>query len=253
MATYSGTYIKINTSSSARINALVDDLLTPRLMQFRQINVYDENAVLQLDGVTWQAEYHPWNSTFPMRVHKNGELVSFSSANYTYGTLQVGAINSGDIVNITYNFDYFPVKVLTGYLRQVVDFINTGAIGPPTDYTVETAPSYWDGVMVDLAFALCMERLLLDYDLWYGRLIFAIPNIEEGGDIVGQLETLKSNAEERANKTLDNEKFKVGNHLAPPTTYYWQGIRGGGGGGGGRAGATYARGKLHGWRPNKYI
>jgi len=96
-----------------------------------------------------------------------------------------------------------------------------------------------------------MEKLLLDYDLWRYRLLFAIgPNEIEGGggDIASQLETLKTNAESRAARILENEKFKTGNYLSPPTSAYWAGISGGGSGG-----LQVYGGRLRGWKPNRFI
>jgi hypothetical protein len=87
-------------------------------------------------------------------------------------------------------------------------------------------------------------------------LIFAIgPNEIEGGggDVVGQIETLKRNAEERAYKAIDNEKFKMGCHyVSPPTTFYFDSIRGMGSSQG-RHGVPFVGGKLRGWKPNNYL
>jgi hypothetical protein len=109
--------------------------------------------------------------------------------------------------------------------------------------------------MTDLAFAQCMEKLLLDYDLWKPRMIFAIgPNdvYGGGGDITGQLETLKQNAEARADKTMDNEKFKSGNYLSPPTQFYYDSINGMGGSSSAH-GIPFLTGRLRGWHPNQWV
>jgi hypothetical protein len=99
-----------------------------------------------------------------------------------------------------------------------------------------------------------MEKLLLDYDLWRYRLLFAIgPNEaygDGGSDISGQLTTLKQNAEERASTAMQNEKFKVGNYLAPPTQVYFDSIKGIGGSSGAH-GVPYISGRLRGWKPNR--
>ena len=255
MAVFPGSYVETDAHSDARINGIVDNLLTPRMLAFRQISIFDENATLMSDGVTWRLHYGNWNDTFPLVVHKNSEVIAgYTVTSYVYGMIQTGAVVSGDVVNVTYNIDYFPVEVLAGFIMTAVDIVNTSAVGPPTSFTIDTAPSYWDGVLADLAFALAMERLILDYDLWYGRLIFALgPDqlYEGGGDVVSQLETLKTNAEERANKTLENEKFKVGNHQSPPTENYWAAIRGIGRSG--RHVGVVGYGRLRGWRPTKYV
>ena len=264
MSVFPGTYIPTGVGSSAAYNALVDEYLTPRLMSFRQIHIHDEPANLSPDdSLTWGVTWGNWLADAPYRIRKNGQLVASSSItniNYSYGTFQTGVVDVGadskprDTTEATYWFDYFPKDVLEGLFKAAVQVINAGAVGPPTTYTVDTAPTHWYGVMTDLVFAMCMEKLLLDYDLWKYRLIFAIgPNEVEGGggDIVGQLETLKQNAESRADKALDNEKFKTGNYLAPPTQFYFQGIRGYGSGG--AHGIPFLSGRLRGWKPNRFV
>jgi hypothetical protein len=180
---------------------------------------------------------------------------------YTYGTFKAGTPDldgqraSRDILEATYVFDYFPQMVLEGFITAAVSIINMTSVGPPTSYTVDTAPTNWEGVIVDLAFAMAMEKLLLDYDLWRYRLVFAIgPNEMEGGggDIASQLTTLKQNAEQRAEKAMDNPKFKTGNYLAPPTTLYFSAIRGFGASSGGH-GVPFVSGRLRGWKANKYM
>lgn len=250
MATFPGTYIPIGQHSNARINHLVDDLLTPRLLTFRQIIVNDEQSQ-HTSTVWWKCTYPSWNETFPFVFVKNGgEIITPATIDYVTGRFSTSSIpNNGDWINVTYCFDWFPVGVLAGFIYQVLDIINnSGQNSSPTSYTIDDAPSNWNGVITDLAFAMCMEKLLLDYDLWYGRVIFAIGaneiNEGGGGDIASQLETLKSNAEERANISLQNERFKTGNLLGLPTSTYYAAVRGMGG----------ARtGKLRGWKPNKYM
>jgi len=263
LANYPGTNIPIEQSTSTRVNRIVDNCLTPRLLLFRMITIYDEQAALKPDGLTWGLTYGNWLEDFVLQVRKNSQLLTssgYSDVDYTLATLKCGVPDTTadgrplDVVNVTYQFDYFPIDVLEDFLGMVVNVVNTGAYGPPTNYTIDNAPDNWDGVLCDLAFALAMERLLLDYDLWRGRLIFALgPEEISGGsgDITGQLETLKSNAEERANKTMDNEKFKSGNYLSPPTATYYNAVRGLGAGGSGFCGGR-GYGRMHGARRNKW-
>ena len=264
MSVFPGTFIPTNAGSSSQFNTLIDEYLTPRLMSFRQIAIHDETANLSPDdNLTWGVTWGNWLQDAPLRVRKNEALLASASVtniNYTYGTFQAGAVDLGldfkprDKMEVaTYWFDYFTVPVLEGLFKASVQVINAGAVGSATSYTVATAPVNWYGVMTDLVFAMCMEKLLLDYDLWKYRLIFAIgPNEIEGGggDIVGQLETLKSNAEQRAEKALDNEKFKAGNYLSPPTQFYFEGIRGYGTG---SHGIPFITGRLRGWKPNRFV
>jgi hypothetical protein len=263
MAVFPGTYIPTGVASSAAMNHLIDDLLTPKIMSFRQICIYDEQAYLDCDGVTWHVTFGNWLEASPLKARKNGcPCPTVSNIDYSYGTFQVGAVDVGadgkprDTVEINYNWDYFPVAVLEGYITAALSIINVTAIGPPTNYTVDTAPTNWEGVITDLAAAMCMEKLLLDYDLWKYRLVFAVgPDVVYGGgsgDITGSLETLKSNFEERANNAMQNEKFKTGNYLSPPTSIYFDAIRGGGGSAGPH-GIPFLTGRLRGWKPNKWF
>jgi len=250
---FTGSYVPIDAHSNVRINAIVDELLTPRMLAFRQIVIYDEQGVLMPDGSTWRFTYGNWNTTYTLTVRKNGAKIASTAftADATFGTITLtAAVVAGDNVTATYCFDYFPVGVLAGYIYQALDTINASAYGPPTSYTLADAPTYWDAVIADIAFAIAMERLILDYDLWVGRVIFAIPSVEDGGDIMSALETLKTNAEERAARALDNEKFKVGNYQSPPTSNYYAAIRGIGRSGVHSGSSSY--GRTRGWRRNKY-
>lgn len=263
MAVYPGTYIPTGLGSTERLTHYVDDLLTPRLLSFREIRINDEPASIATDGITWKTVFGNWLSDAPIVVRKNGRILpdsELSNIDYEHGAFQCGEVDLDatrvprDTVECSYMFDYFPQPVLEGMLKASVSTVNTSAFGPPTDYTVENCPQAWEGVLVDLAFAMCMERLLLDYDLWRYRLVFAISPNElydgsGGGDIAGQIETLKQNAEERAYKTLENEKFKVGNQITAPTMFYYASIRG-------RTysgvhGVPFIGGRLRGWKPNR--
>jgi len=232
-------------------------------MSFRQVCFYDEQATLNCDGVTWHLNFGNILPTSPIKARKNGSPCStITNVDYVYGTFQAGVVDVGldnrprDVVEVNYTWDYFPVAILQGLYLSAISIVNMTAIGPPTSYTIETMPTAWEGVVTDIVFAMCMEKLLLDYDLWKYRLIFAIGPTDVygggGGDIAGQLETLKNNAEERANNAMQNEKLKVGNYLSPPTSIYYASIRGAGGGYGPH-GIPFLTERLRGWKPNKWM
>ncbi len=256
MATLTGSYVTINASPNTRINYIVDNMMTPRLLSFRQVTVYDELAT-KVSSTVWKLTYPNWNSTFPFIYTLNGQqiLASAVTPDYILGTVTMGsAINDGDVFNVTYNIDWFPIVVLTGFIYQALDIINnSGTNSAPTSYDLSDAPQQWDGVIADLAFSMAMEKLMLDYDLWYGRVVFAIGanemNEGGGGDVISQIESLKQNAEERANISLNNEKFKLGNILAAPTSVYYAAVRGFSRTG--VHGGWY--GKTRGWKPSRYI
>jgi len=260
---FPGTYIPTGVASSATFNHLIDGLMTPRLMSFRQICIHDEPCNLSPDDLlTWGVTFGNWLQDAPLRMRKNGILLpsaSVTNINYDNGTFQAGVVDTGadtrprDTMEASYWVDYFRPEILEGFYTAAVSIINTTAFGPPTSYTIATAPTNWEGVLTDLAFAMCMEKLLLDYDLWRYRLLFAIGPSEidgGGGDVVSQLETLKTNAEQRADNAMQNEKFKTGNYLAPPTRFYFDSIHGGGGSSGAH-GIPFLTGRLRGYKPNQ--
>lgn len=266
MAVFPGTYIPTEVGSSEKFVHLIDRILTPKLMSFRQIRIHDEPAELRPDRETWNCTYQNWLLDAPLVVRKNGQVMSagYTVISYPEGTFNAGVVDVGadlrprDIVEATYWFDYFPVPILEGFLTAAISIVNMTAYGPPTDFTVENMPRNWEGVVTDVAFAMCMEKLLLDYDLWRYRLVFATgpQDVYEGGgaDIVSQITTLKENAESRANDAMQNQKFKTGNYLAYPTTLYYSAIRGVGGAGRHGGGVTpHLSGRLRGWKPNRFI
>jgi hypothetical protein len=264
MAYYPNTFVTIGVSGSVNHNDLVDNYLTPRLLTFRQIEIHDEAAILKPDKKTWKVTYGNWNQGADVFVRKNGSVLDsalVTGIDYSHGWFQVNPTDVGpdgksrDTVEVTYEWDYFPCNVLVNLLDMAVQMVNSSAWGSSTYYTVTSMPSYWKGVVADLAFAMAMERILLDYDLWKWRLVYAIGpgEVEQGGgDIVNQITTLKQNAEERANKTLDNEKFKTGNRVSVPTVHYFDAVRGLGASSG-RHGIPFVGGRLRGWTPNRML
>jgi hypothetical protein len=266
MPTYfPGTFVETGTASCDLMNDLIDNYLSPRVMPFRQICMFDLPLRLCPDGETWKAPYGNWlEGSDCYEVNKNGcpmllsDMVDFDPAMGSFkllGGTELGPDNRPrDVVEATFQFDYFLVALMESYLTQALQNINAGAFGPPTCYQIcsNPPPKYWNGVIVDMAFAHMMEKILLDYTLWKFKLIFAIgPNEVEGGggDIVANIETLKRNAEERAGRALANEKFKIGGHYtSPPTSFYFDAIRGFGGGG---SNGVPVGGHLRGFRANR--
>ena len=134
---------------------------------------------------------------------------------------------AGDNIMCTYNFDYFPSHVLYGFLKRAVSQINAGPVGTMSQYTLETCPEYWNGLIADYAYTYCLDKLILQYDIWKGRLVFAIgpQGLADGNDnIISQLESQRNAAWDRINITINNPKFKAKEALAYPTQYYIDGI-----------------------------
>ena len=251
MAVFPNTHIPIDASAIERVNTIVDTFVTPRIQQFRQVCIYDEEAVLQSEaGGIYKTTYNIWNTDFNEQVRLNGELIPDTDyvIDGDLGTIIINAgVTEGDIVEVTYNFDWFGIGVLDGFVQQTVDIINTAAFGPLTVFTLTDAPLQWNSVMTDLTVVLCMEKLILDYDTWKGKLIFGISAqglyTDGGGDTLSVLERIKENAEKRVDQAFQNEKFKIPNTLSFPTPAYFQAVRGIGGG---------RQGRLRGWKPTRF-
>ncbi len=240
-----------------RTDYIIDRLVSPKILNFRQITVYDEPATLMNDNLTWKTTYANWNPTFPLVVRKNSAVLpnnEIFNVNNILGTLNYATIAVGDSCNITYNFDWFSVAVLNGMILEALELINTNSFGSSTEYDLNTAPNNWDAVIANLVEASCYEKLILDRNLWSGKLIFStsLQQTADGSDdIVSTLQDLKQSAIERANKSMENERFKVPYALARPTPAYYRAIRGGGMSGGSNGNISY--GKFRGIRINKYI
>ena len=240
MGTYYGSSIPTGTGSTAQRTHLVDDLLTPRLFAFRQIHIHDEEPVKLLpDNVTLKLTFGNLCQAAPLEIIKSGKrcsnvdiaTVDYPNGQFTFNVpMEIGPDGIPlDTVSASYVWDYFPQPVLEGLLLQAMAIVNTQAYGATTYYTLEGMPTPWEGVVTDLAYAGALDRLLMDYNLWRGRMVFSIgpEQVESGSDnIPSQLQILKSAAEERANKVMANEKFKCGEYVAHPSRYYYEGVRG---------------------------
>jgi hypothetical protein len=278
MTYFEGTSIPTGVLDNANANRIVDEYLTPNLLMFRQIEVHDEQLIALPDRETWKAVWGNILQNETVSIVRAGKVlnedeyyVDYKAGKLTFldqtedykiplGTTTVD-IYSGDgtpaiDVTMSYKFDYFPSEVLYSMVKQSLTVVNSlGNNNSPTSYTIKNMPSYYDGPVTDLAYAKCMEKLLLDFDLWKSRLIFAVgpDSLLEGngGDIVGQLQTLKRNAEERAYKVLDNPRFKSGYVTTTPTDAYWRAVRSVGITGYGTGGDTPGTGRYRGWKPNR--
>ena len=94
MPVFPGTYIPTGVASSSKFNHLIDDLMTPRLMSFRQINIQDERATLSPeDNLTWSTTFGNWLEAAPLRVRKNEQPLASSA--YTVVSLVDGTIQAG--------------------------------------------------------------------------------------------------------------------------------------------------------------
>lgn len=227
-----GTYLSTSSDKNERIVYLIDYLINPAIESFRQIMINYESGTF-VGNKKFRFTYQNWNEYFEPEVFLNNGSSILTNNHYTFdkvaGTITVDFdAQENDSLMATYNFDYFPERILKGFILRTIGIINTAGQGSATDYTIDNAPTNWDGVISDLVVAMCMEKLLLDYDLWKGRLIFAMGADQTldgmGGDAARSLETIKRNCEERAYKTIDNPSFKAPYSIAAPTKYYYRSL-----------------------------
>lgn len=255
---YPSTKIKLNQiKQNDRANFVIDKLLTPSIVQFRQIRIYNERAV-RLDDYHYKVTYQNMlNDT--IQVFMNGSKIPLDVSEYTvdlqYSIFKFNfATTTRDSFEIIYSFDYFPSHVLYGFLERAVSELNVGPVGTPTSYTFETAPQFYNGLIANYAYVFCLDKLILDYNLWRGRLVFALPPqalADGSGDVISQLQSLRSNAWQRISIALNNAKLKAPQYLAHPTALYYQGISPLGRYSG-ASGKGFNGGKLRGLRINRY-
>lgn len=231
MTTLPGTYISKTETGNDKIDTLINVLVFPTIAEFQQLMIYYETGTVIGDHLI-RFTYQNWNEAYPVELHLNGSSTALSqdlfSVDHEMGKITVNFdLTPGDNVQATYCFNYFPYAILEGFIYRAIVVANTAGNGATRTYTVNTIPNGWLGIIADLVVSMCMEKLILEYDLWKGRLIFAISNngIYEGSDnIVSQLETVKHNAEERAYMSLNNPKFRAANALAGPTSHYFEAL-----------------------------
>lgn len=225
------SYVEQSDTGNKRIDTLVDVYVHPTIAEFRQIVIhYETGTPYSPTGIRFT--YQNWNKAYPVELHLNGGEIPLSSDLYSvdhqFGRIETSfGLEQGDNAMATYCFNYFPQHVLDGFVRRAIVTANTAGSGSITDYTVDTIPDSWLGIVADLTISMCMEKLILEYDLWKGRLVFAISNngIYDGSDnIVSQLELVKRNSEERAYKSIDNPKLRAPNVLATPTDRYYEAL-----------------------------
>lgn len=229
-STLSGTFVYANQASTDRANYIIDEYLFNPLISFRQITIYNEILQLGSDD-KWRATYSNWNSAFPVVVRVNGRIKPLSQVtiDYVNGTIAYTGQDINDDVRVTYNFAYFSATQLESSIHRAIDYINAGPVGPPSRYDIVTAPNYWDSLIADLVVVYCMERLIADFSMWRGRLIYALGSdaLQGGGtDAITQLETVKSNTEERLNSSLQNVFLKSPPYCSPATNFYFQSLWG---------------------------
>lgn len=227
---FPATYVKLKQLQSERQNNIIDNYLTPSIIEYRQITIHHQVAA-RIYGNEFKLSYQNWNDN-EIYVFLNNNPIRLDSDMYSvdrqYGKIFLNfECTAADNIMCTYNFDYFPSHVLHGFLQRAVSQINAGPVGTMSNYTLQNCPQYWDGLIADYAYTYCLDRLILDYDIWKGKLIFSISpqGLADGSDnIISQLQSQRSSAWQRINITINNPKFKAKQALAYPTQHYIDGI-----------------------------
>lgn len=231
MALIPGTYIEKVESGNEAIDTIINVMTLPTLEMFEQLTInYEQGTVVSPRELRFT--YGNWNSAFTPEVFLNNSPMPISGElyeiDYEMGRMRTTfELQPGDAVQVTYCFNYFPPRVLEGFIKRALIVVNTSGEGKPTTYTIDDVPNHYLGVIADLVVEMAMEKLLLEYDLWKGRLIYAISanNLYDGsGDIASQLEALKNSAHERAETSLQNAQLKNPNHLSGPTAHYFEAL-----------------------------
>lgn len=231
---FTGSNVDFFSTGNIRADYIINRLMGGQMLEYWQFMIHYETGTLVNSSVsanTYRFTYQNWNSLFVPEVFLNGGETPLHKdlyeVDYEHGRITMRfELQPNDNVQVTYNFSYFTADDLYSYILRALSTCNTAGVGV-TNYTIDDAPINFDGVLADLAIAMCMERLIVDYDVWKGRLVFAISpsGLYEGSDnIISNLELIKRNCEERAYKSVENPTFKLGRHLAKPTSLYYRSI-----------------------------
>lgn len=263
MQLFPGTNVELYNTGNERIDYIINVLMSSLLIEYMQLKVYYQVGTRIQNHISqnsYKFHYQHWNKGYQPEVFLNGGQVALNpelyEVDYQNGKIKMlFNLQLGDSVQVTYSFNYFPSFVLQGFIKRSLGTVNTAGQGAISDYTIQTAPQIYDPIIADLALAQCFQKLLLDYDIWKGRLIYAISSqgLYSGSDnIVGQLQTLKRNCQDRAYRTLDNPTFRNRPMLKKPTRAYYRSLMLGNGLMVNNQG-TFNGTKLHGIKINKGV
>ena len=95
---FPGTQVPIGLGSTPRFSYFIDELLTPRLLSFRMIHIYDEPSRLMPDKLNWGTTFGNWLPNAPLIIRKNGTVLTpdkIVNVDYVNGTYQTDSIDIG--------------------------------------------------------------------------------------------------------------------------------------------------------------
>jgi hypothetical protein len=224
--TVDGTYIVPAATASQRINTLIDTMLDTKIERFRQLYVH-RGEQFSFRRNPLQSTYRNWLTFAPITAWRNslqvgteadaGELTIIDNKRGLFNVTP--ALDRGETLYVSYYFDYFPDWVLYGIFKEAMGIIN--AYEPASMYTIDSYPQNWDGLLVEMAYVICVERLMLDTTLWAPRLIFASPD-----EVLNSLSSAIDAIRSRLETTIPMMKRMP--YVSAPTWAYYDAIRMGG-------------------------
>jgi len=208
-----------NTGSS-RTDKLIDDYLDGILEEFRQLQVWDEQARrTTTDPMTLAITYRPINTGFTPEIY-DGQNRIVPPLNTTVsladGTFSVSTDDGQQDYFVTYRFNYFPADLLQQFLKVSLLEINATATAATyvTSYdSIDAAPAYFDGPLVVGALAKAYQRLATDSMIWKNFLIWQDGNRAQ--EIAGQAAQYYNGL-----YTELRTGAKFGKFIAKPSEYY---------------------------------
>jgi hypothetical protein len=123
---------------------------------------------------TVKFSYKNWNSD-PEEVFVNGLMLNSGfTVDRAAGTLTfANAIQETDEIRARYRFKYFDDATLTQFLNLAIQDVNN--YPPATGYTFGNEPGDWEYVITLGAYALALETVRMDLQMWDARLVFPDP------------------------------------------------------------------------------
>ncbi len=174
-------------TSSDRANRIIDDMVDGPLSEYRALRVWDEHARRTAeDPLLFRLTYRPFNTSFPLEVfdQHNNRVSPLNVTSYgSEGTFSISTDDGNKDFFATYEFNYFPSELLLQFLQLSMAELNASADTSAyvTNYTLESAPDYFDGPLAVGTLAKAFRKLSTDTMLWKNFLIW--PN----GDVAQQV------------------------------------------------------------------
>jgi len=133
--------------------------------------------------------------------------------------------NIGEM-RIDYKFSYFSRDEINTMLDIAVDRYN--AYPPISEYTLTTLPEAARGVIILEAYALCLQRILMEINTWTRRFVFV-----NATELSGQIQGIISQVQTQLNTFYSSQKGRVRTPIGittpsrgiTPTTSYMRTIQ----------------------------